>query len=402
MLVRKFIHLKRYEKHLSAGNWKFIEEFNVSHSIGQNMTTKHCYRISFVKDTIVTNSVTVSKSDYLDLVPYNQIHNGKHPQSILCGTNLVILNPPGAEIQDFLNGLPDDGLALTLLETKPKKEIVAKTDDYWTITPTSKRKDDTISEVFEDQHSANKKQCLGPLTMDGIFHNIRNLNQWRSNWYIRIMVFKSWESQSQGESEVLNFIFVDEEGDKIHAICDDIQNQPYYRTKLIVVNRLVDCMWKIRLLDNTDVRKEYDVTDEHYMKFTSFDDVLAGRFNRVLPVHVLGRISMLTDIVKVKDSDFGHVCHANTCSLKFAIQNTQGTNLSCVVHEKLALQITKKWWNFNSNNMVVILSDFRVVNVGENIRLIDAGEVPTVLYDPDISEARRFKRASNGNDEDSE
>ncbi|CAH2061058.1 unnamed protein product, partial [Thlaspi arvense] len=80
-------HLKRYEKHLSAGNWKFIDDFNVSHSIGQYMTTKHCYRISFVKDTIVTNSVTVLESDYLDLVPYNQIHNGKHPQSILCGTN---------------------------------------------------------------------------------------------------------------------------------------------------------------------------------------------------------------------------------------------------------------------------------------------------------------------------
>ncbi|CAH2052455.1 unnamed protein product, partial [Thlaspi arvense] len=193
-------HLKRYDNHLSVGSWKFIEEFNVTNSIGQYRTTKHCYRISFVKDTIVSNSVTVSDSEFLDLVRFSRIHEGIQNQSILCDVlgqivnvgqlstmhvnnkeankidfelrdeidyidmrlsctlwgnfadqileatsksetekliclirfgkikefrdvksvsnafdaSLVIINPSGSQIDNFVHALPDDGLALTL------------------------------------------------------------------------------------------------------------------------------------------------------------------------------------------------------------------------------------------------------------------------------------------------
>ncbi|CAH2060647.1 unnamed protein product, partial [Thlaspi arvense] len=104
-------HLKRYEKHLSVGSWKF-EEFNVSHSIGQYRTTKHCYQSSFVKETIVSNSVTLSDSYFLDLVRFSHIHEGLQNQSILCeiksvsnafDASLVIINSAGTEIEEFLN-----------------------------------------------------------------------------------------------------------------------------------------------------------------------------------------------------------------------------------------------------------------------------------------------------------
>ncbi|CAH2070244.1 unnamed protein product, partial [Thlaspi arvense] len=115
-------HLKRYDNHLSVGSWKFIEEFNVTNSIGQYRTTKHCYRFikfmkeyqfkfinvtnsigqyrttkhcyrfSFVKDTIVSNSVTVSDSEFLDLVRFSQIHEGIQNQSILCDVLGQIMN----------------------------------------------------------------------------------------------------------------------------------------------------------------------------------------------------------------------------------------------------------------------------------------------------------------------
>ncbi|CAH2079858.1 unnamed protein product [Thlaspi arvense] len=155
-------HLKRYENHLLVGSWKFIEEFNVSNSIGQYRTAKQCYRISFVKETIVSNSVTMSDSDFLGLVRFSQIHEGIQNQSILCDVlsqivnmgqlSTMHVNNKEAKKIDFelrderdmrlsctlwgtfadqivqttsnteTEKLPDDGLALTLLESKPIKE----------------------------------------------------------------------------------------------------------------------------------------------------------------------------------------------------------------------------------------------------------------------------------------
>ncbi|CAH2051541.1 unnamed protein product, partial [Thlaspi arvense] len=131
-------HLKRYENHLSVGSWKFIKEFNVSNSIGQYKTTKHCYRISFVKDTIVSNSVTVSNSDFLDLVRDMHVSctlwgnfadqiveatSNNETEKLIClirfgnikefrdiksvsnafDASLVIINPSGAQIDQFLD-----------------------------------------------------------------------------------------------------------------------------------------------------------------------------------------------------------------------------------------------------------------------------------------------------------
>ncbi|CAH2053073.1 unnamed protein product [Thlaspi arvense] len=145
-------HLKRYENHLSVGSWKFIEEFNVSNSIGQYRTTKHCYRISFVKYTIVSN--------FADQIVEATSNN--ETEKLIC----LIRFGKIKEFRELLNGSFDEGM-LTLTNT----ESIVDDEIPNQVTPTSKRKVEPIIEVLEDQHSTIKKQCKLQMHLFDIIEN---------------------------------------------------------------------------------------------------------------------------------------------------------------------------------------------------------------------------------------
>ncbi|CAA7036491.1 unnamed protein product [Microthlaspi erraticum] len=75
--------VKRYERYLNVGAWKFIQNFTVAHATGHYCTTPNPYKLAFIKETFVLPSANLGDGNYLMLASYKQIHDGKVNESIL-------------------------------------------------------------------------------------------------------------------------------------------------------------------------------------------------------------------------------------------------------------------------------------------------------------------------------
>ncbi|EFH57117.1 predicted protein [Arabidopsis lyrata subsp. lyrata] len=91
-------HLQKLQSGIKKGEWRIFDEFSVKKATGMYRPTTHNYRIVFEYSTVISPSETISESIWLDLVPFNSVLSGTLDQ----------------------NKLPSDGLALTIMEPKPR------------------------------------------------------------------------------------------------------------------------------------------------------------------------------------------------------------------------------------------------------------------------------------------
>ncbi|CAA7061604.1 unnamed protein product [Microthlaspi erraticum] len=75
--------VKRYERYLDVGAWKFIQNFTVAHATGHYRTTPNPYKLAFIKETFVLPSANLGDGNYLVPVSFKQIHDAKVNESIL-------------------------------------------------------------------------------------------------------------------------------------------------------------------------------------------------------------------------------------------------------------------------------------------------------------------------------
>ncbi|XP_010436809.1 PREDICTED: uncharacterized protein LOC104720625 [Camelina sativa] len=75
-IVKKDL-VNRYVNKLSVGEWKFIENFQLTNAYGQYRPTNHLYKMGFINGTVVTPSDPVSDSNYLSLADFQKITTGE-------------------------------------------------------------------------------------------------------------------------------------------------------------------------------------------------------------------------------------------------------------------------------------------------------------------------------------
>ncbi|CAA7052790.1 unnamed protein product [Microthlaspi erraticum] len=95
--------VKRYERYLEVGAWKFIQNFTVAHATGHNRTTPNPYKLAFIKETFVLPSTNLGDGNYLMLASYKQIHDGKVNESILHDIIGQVINVGPMEEVDMQN-----------------------------------------------------------------------------------------------------------------------------------------------------------------------------------------------------------------------------------------------------------------------------------------------------------
>ncbi|XP_010419328.1 PREDICTED: replication protein A 70 kDa DNA-binding subunit B-like [Camelina sativa] len=162
--------MNRFENKITQEEWRSVENFRLSFAGGQFKPTGHRYKMSFMTQTVVARIDPLSDEPYLYLSRFDSVISGNlNPNFLIDIVGQVVnvgametidvnnkptnkidvelrdesdvrltyvrtianafnasqltINPEYGQIFEFKNKLPNDGFALTLLESKPKREL---------------------------------------------------------------------------------------------------------------------------------------------------------------------------------------------------------------------------------------------------------------------------------------
>ncbi|CAH2065450.1 unnamed protein product, partial [Thlaspi arvense] len=134
---------KTYVSHVERLVPKVIESFSLTSASDQYRPTKHNYKISFTDNTTITKCSVKSNLEFINLVDFGTILSGTLNHSFLVDAIGQVIDVKDIETVQ-VNGkerkkiefelqdtkLPDDGLALTIVET-PNDDKMVKKKEYW-------------------------------------------------------------------------------------------------------------------------------------------------------------------------------------------------------------------------------------------------------------------------------
>ncbi|CAH2060150.1 unnamed protein product, partial [Thlaspi arvense] len=146
--------------------------------------TKHNYRISFTNNTNITKCSVKNNFEFINLVDFGTILSGNLNHNFLVGklqitnafeTSKLMMNPALPEVAEFMNVLPDDGLALTIVETANDDKMVKK-KEYWSnlqqktieevsIIHSNSDENSKISTIPSSKHSSDELESLPDLSL---------------------------------------------------------------------------------------------------------------------------------------------------------------------------------------------------------------------------------------------
>ncbi|EOA22290.1 hypothetical protein CARUB_v10002888mg, partial [Capsella rubella] len=99
-----------YVNNLPVGDWRFIDDFHLTHAYGQFCPTNHLYKMAFINGTMVTLSDLVSDLNFLSLAKFSKIQSGDLNPFMLTDAN----NKPTMKIDFELRDEMDERMPCTL------------------------------------------------------------------------------------------------------------------------------------------------------------------------------------------------------------------------------------------------------------------------------------------------
>ncbi|EOA28640.1 hypothetical protein CARUB_v10024862mg, partial [Capsella rubella] len=112
--------VNRYVNNLDIGDWKFIENFQLTHAFGQFRTTSHLYKMAFINGTVVTTCAPVSDSNYLTLAKFESIQSGDHNSCMLIDVMGQVVNIGEIEMVEA-NNKPTNKIDFELRNEKDER-----------------------------------------------------------------------------------------------------------------------------------------------------------------------------------------------------------------------------------------------------------------------------------------
>ncbi|KAG7583833.1 Nucleic acid-binding OB-fold [Arabidopsis suecica] len=181
--------VNKFARTIVAGEWRIIENFQLSKSTGKFRATKHAFKMSLMNCSIMTRCVSLSNDIYLDIQSFENIspEDGLNEnilidvlgQVVTCGSIKVseVNNKTTKRLEVELRNakkeyfsLPKDGVILMLQETRPKQQRMVGKAEYFNRFP---RK--TISEVLDETDEAKIMCTIFNIDMDfGFYYFVCN------------------------------------------------------------------------------------------------------------------------------------------------------------------------------------------------------------------------------------
>ncbi|KAG5077220.1 hypothetical protein JHK82_055915 [Glycine max] len=236
--------------------------------------------------------------------------------------------------------------------------------------------------------------------MARIPNKIRSIDGSKETLKLAVRITDLWFVGTPNKSEQAEMVFVDSEGDQIHAICksdhlkswkaDLKENCTYVMHNFKVVKnngqfRVCEHEYKLFFIGVTVVR-EADLHELPFkeFRFVEFANVVAGNFVSSLLVDIIGVVDQVV---------FRHVSSKNT-RVVFRMKDLSGEILSCTLWENYCIQFLS-YLNERGDDgpMVIILTHARIKDAHGSYpaSVINSFKASKLLINDPILEIQEFK-----------
>uniref|UniRef100_A0A1J3E383 Replication protein A 70 kDa DNA-binding subunit B/D first OB fold domain-containing protein n=1 Tax=Noccaea caerulescens TaxID=107243 RepID=A0A1J3E383_NOCCA len=227
----------------------------------------------------------------------------------------------------------------------------------------------------------------------------------RDDWTIFVKVSKRWDTLDVENGEGLSFLFIDDEGTKIHAFVEkDDQIRRFKRllqegdwktisalsVKVVETEiRLTKQRKVIALTSNTQVAEADDLDSFIPLDLIPFKDVKDESVHdgTSYPRDFLGVIASVKNYDLSEDPtlprNIWNTSPKTTPKIDFVLEDNDGNVLNCRAKGALAVKFKNYWLNFGqTGTLICLLTDWRVVGTDGEIQVEDAGGISTFEIDP--------------------
>ncbi|EOA34353.1 hypothetical protein CARUB_v10021877mg [Capsella rubella] len=233
------------------------------------------------------------------------------------------------------------------------------------------------------------------------FTPLKDLKPYKNSWRIEVKILHSWRMFSAKSGESIELILADEEGDKMGASIRKDHMKKFANSlregdwKIITSFGLHPCTgmfrpshlkYKITTRYGTTINQSEKASDDQYLSFAKFDDILAGTLDKNILFDVIGQVVSSGGIEVILNRN-----NKETKKIVFQLRDNDDIRLSCTLWGNYADLLNKAIHEAN-DGMVICLLRFVKQNLYKDTRYIEnAFESSILLINPQIQEMESFK-----------
>ncbi|XP_010480828.1 PREDICTED: replication factor A protein 1-like [Camelina sativa] len=230
---------------------------------------------------------------------------------------------------------------------------------------------------------------------------LKDLKPYKNAWRIQVKILHSWKMNTAKLGESLELILADETGDKIGASIRKDHIKKFESElkpgswKVISTFGLNLCTsylrpslikYKISTRYGTTIIPSENVSDDHYLSFTSFDSILAGNLDKNLLLDVIGQVVSSGGLEEITSRN-----NITRKKIEFEIRDTEDKRLSCTLWETYAEALDRAI-NDSSDGMVMCFLRFVKQNSYKEKRYIEnAFDSSILMINPQLPEMEAFQ-----------
>ncbi|EOA33000.1 hypothetical protein CARUB_v10016331mg [Capsella rubella] len=202
------------------------------------------------------------------------------------------------------------------------------------------------------------------------FTPLKDLKPYKNSWRIQVKILHSWRMFSAKFSESIELILADEEGDKMGASIRKDHSLREGEWKIITsfglhpstgMFRPSHLKYKITTRYGTTINQSEKISDDHYLSFAKFDDILAGTLDKNILFDVIGQVVSSGGIEVILNR-----YNKETKKIVFELRDNDDIRLSFTLWENYA-DLLNKAIHESNDGMVICLLRFVKQNLYKRI-----------------------------------
>ncbi|XP_056854769.1 uncharacterized protein LOC130504203 [Raphanus sativus] len=236
---------------------------------------------------------------------------------------------------------------------------------------------------------------------------ISELKPRHTNKVVHVKVLHSWTQNINQGGETMEFVFSDENGDKIHGSC----KKTYFESKerLLPVGawrnvrnfhvrpaggafRTTNHTYKIVFNQATAVTRSNFINDELYLNLVDFQTVLTGTLDENLLIDVLGQVLDCGDVETI-------LCSGGNQrkKLEFILRDMNDVRLPCCIWGKLT-DILHSARNEDDGMVTLLLRFAKIGKFRGELQISNSYDASQMIINPTIPDAEAFKDMDTGDE----
>ncbi|XP_024007974.1 uncharacterized protein LOC112083976 [Eutrema salsugineum] len=206
----------------------------------------------------------------------------------------------------------------------------------------------------------------------GEYAGVNELHAWRDDWIIKVKVYKRWSVKDDAGLPAMNFIFVDENGNRINGfatnralsyfeyVCTEgrwvrLTNFRIANSEWEMKGRTTNHSHQIILTHEAKTGTLRPQTEDPFINLVEFSAIYRKSFAQYYPVDLMGSLENIGEVYTqcFPDGETKRV-------LEFTLKDAEDYSFQCFAYGDFAVDIKERCKGFTGPSAICVLTDWTV------------------------------------------